>query len=433
MTALHTDFARAPVPETARRGSLWVAVTSAAWIIAVTTLFTGGSLGVSLGLTQALIAIVIGLSLIAIIGGLLGQLGAKHGVSTAMLAHYTFGKYGASLLGVVIALTLGVGWFAWQVSFFAVTLREAFPDEVWSEPRWSMIWSGTLMTATAFGGFKWLSRLSMVAVPLVLALSAYGMFIALEQAPIQSETMPDGSMNLFGGITAVVGSVIFGAIVLPDISRYARSRLGGIAVSSGYVGAGLIVMVAGAVMATAVAVPAIGQTANIPAVMGALGMGFAAFFVLLFAQWTTNDSNLYSGALGLSAATRVPKGILVIAMGIAGVTIASLGIQDQFVPFLNVLGTFMPPVAGVMIADYYVTSRSRSEAFDASSPVPTLNYLAIFSAIAGGLIASVLANLGGVFAAAAIIGFLSAMILHILLTKIAQTMRFATAAGTSLL
>ena len=69
-------------------------------------------------------------------------------------------------------------------------------------------------------------------------------------------------------------------------------------------------------MAIAANVPDIGSTPNIPAAMSKLGLGFLAFLIIVFAQWTTNDNNLYTGSLGLRNVVNIPKKALVAIMGV---------------------------------------------------------------------------------------------------------------------
>jgi cytosine permease len=51
-------------------------------------------------------------------------------------------------------------------------------------------------------------------------------------------------------------------------------------------------------------------------------------------------------------------------MGAAGSVLSAVGIINRFVSFLTVIGVVVPPVAGIMIADYFVvtTWRGRLEA-----------------------------------------------------------------------
>lgn len=406
-----SDYSREAVPDGARRSVIWIAATSSAWLVAVTTLFTGGALADDLEITQITVAILAGMAIIAIVGYGMGRLGATYHVSTTMLAKNTFGTFGAAILGIILALTLGIGWFAWQLSFFATTLREILPNAAWAKPAYSIVWAGTLMTMTAFGGFRWLAWLSIVAVPLVLAVAGFGMFLALgnsEPALVPSVAAKAGAFTMMTGITAVVGSAIFGAVVVADISRYSKdANSGGLAVSLGYAGGGTIVMIAGAIMAEYASVPGVTAAANVPAAMNALGMGYWAFIVLLLAQWTTNDSNLYSGSLGLAGVVPFPKPYLVLAMGTLGIAIASIGIENFFVLYLVFLGTFMPPVAGVIIVDYYVFRMrgKQTPEFDSFAQGETVHWLACGAVVLGGIAAQQLAQLGSIFGAASVTSF----------------------------
>ncbi len=407
-----SDFSREPVPAGSRRSVIWIAATSSAWLVAVTTLFTGGALADDLDITKITVAIVVGMTIIGIVGYGMGRLGATFHVSTTMLAKNTFGTLGAAILGVILALTLGIGWFAWQLSFFATTLREILPDAPWANPTYSIVWAGTLMTMTAFGGFRWLAWLSIVAVPLVLAVAGFGIYLALgnsDPAPVAPVATKIGALTMMTGITAVVGSAIFGAVVVADISRYSRNaNSGGLAVGLGYAGGGTIVMIAGAIMAEYASVPGVTAAANVPAAMNALGMGYWAFIVLLLAQWTTNDSNLYSGSLGLAGVVPFPKPYLVLAMGVLGIAIASIGIENFFVPYLVFLGTFMPPVAGVIIVDYYVFRMrgKQTPEFDSVHQGETVHWLACGAVVLGGIAAQQLAKLGSILGAASVTSFL---------------------------
>ncbi len=53
-------------------------------------------------------------------------MGAKYGISTTVLARQAFGRYGSGLFGIVLALTLGIGWFGWQVAFSARPFLKCF-------------------------------------------------------------------------------------------------------------------------------------------------------------------------------------------------------------------------------------------------------------------------------------------------------------------
>jgi len=390
------DYAIVSVPAEKRKSFLNVSITSCAWIISLSTLFTGGALAGGLTFGQAVLAAVCGMLILAVYGFFQGWMGAKYGVSTTVLARVAFGRIGSSLFGLVLSLTLGIGWFAWQIAFFGMTIEQMFPGQWFADRTVAMIWGGVLMVATAFIGYRALAALSYVALPLIVILSIWGFIASVNyagsfEALVQSQPLA-GNMTLFAGITLVVGNAALGAVVFPDVTRYGKTPFkGGFGASLGYFVGGVFAIVGGAAMAFAAQVPGVEGTPNIPAAMAQIGLGFFAFLILVFAQWTTNDSNLYTGALGMRNVIKLPKFVIVLAMGILGIIIAVAGIQDQFVPFLNMLGTYVPPIAGVMIADHFLVGpyiRKQAYQFGPGTEYKKLNVAALVMVVLAGFTAS---------------------------------------------
>jgi cytosine permease len=91
-----------------------------------------------------------------------------------------------------------------------------------------------------------------------------------------------------------------------------------------------------------------------------------------------NDWNLYSSSLGLANfvdtvfGRRFNRALITIVVGILGTVLSAAGILEQFVPFLTVLGVVVPPIAGIMVVDYYLLRRHRSRLEDSarSSALP---------------------------------------------------------------
>lgn len=77
--------------------------------------------------------------------------------------------------------------------------------------------------------------------------------------------------------------------------------------------------------------------------------------VLVLAQWTSNDNNVYSGSLGLSVVfEKMPKYKLAIFTGVSGTIFAVIGLSNMMIPFFSVLGIFTPPLGGCYLADFYL-------------------------------------------------------------------------------
>lgn len=346
------DYAITPVPSSARRPTWSVAVVAAGFCIAMSGLFTGSAMAAGLTLSEAIFAAVLGNIILAVYGGLVGAAGAHHGVSTTMLARHAFGRYGAMIIGAVWGITL-VGWYSVQTGFFGQTINALWPAGGFiTSVRIAALWGGLLMMVTAYIGYRGLSTLSTIAIPLLGILSLWGIVQALGMADIAGYVPPE-SFGIGKGITLAVGSFAVGAVVQADITRYARSSTAAwIATLLGYVVANSYIIIAGAVTSIATG------DGDLPRAMLSLGLGVPALLVLIMAQWTTNDNNLYSSSLGLSNIVRIPKPRIVLICGTAATLLGVAGVADLFVPWLSALSVLIPPIAGVLIADYYILRRS---------------------------------------------------------------------------
>jgi len=78
-----------------------------------------------------------------------------------------------------------------------------------------------------------------------------------------------------------------------------------------------------------------------------------------------NDINLYSSGLGITNAIQAlfkkkyNRGVITVILGLIGTFLSTIGILDQFTNFLVFLGVAIPPVAGIIVIDYYLLKRDR--------------------------------------------------------------------------
>lgn len=381
----------APIEAGKRKSIVSIGFTTAAQSICIGGLYLGGSLAAGLSFRQVIIATLIGLLILAVLSYFQAYLGTKYGVSTSVLSRHAFGRQGSRILGLVLAITMGIGWFGYQVAFFGQTIYAMFGDHFLTQPEVAMVWGAALMITTALVGFKALSKLSMVAVPAIVALCVWGVIAAVNFAGGGAnilEAQPLGDpFSILAGVTVVVGGYVAGAVTMPDVTRYGKKpNSTGWVSALGYIFGGAVCIIPAAAM-TFAASGTFSDTANIPAIMAQIGLGVPAFLVLLLAQWTTNDNNLYTGALGFCNIFRVPKKYAVIGLGILGTAIALLGAVDYFVPFLNFLGVFLPPIIGIIFVDYFYVSKveHRAYTFDANTTYKAWNVPALASILIGGL------------------------------------------------
>lgn len=95
--------------------------------------------------------------------------------------------------------------------------------------------------------------------------------------------------------------------------------------------------------------------------------GLLGASIVIFSTIKMNDINLYSSSLGFSTLLnaifnkRFDRRYLTWVIGIFGTIASMLGILDNFIGFLIYLGIAIPPVAGIMVVDYYLLKRDRKE------------------------------------------------------------------------
>lgn len=150
----------------------------------------------------------------------------------------------------------------------------------------------------------------------------------------------------------------------PDIARYAKTRKDAI-LGAGigfFFGNSIIILIA--LMLTHL----VGND-DLIEVFFSIGLGVSAIVILIFAQWTTNNSNLISSALGLAVVIRsIPRPVLVILLALAGLGLAYNGMVENFTAFLSLLGIFISPIAGVYLAEHYLSGTKYITSEEGSSP-----------------------------------------------------------------
>lgn len=379
------DFEREPVPQEKRKGWLKLSVVWMGAVIALSATVLGGSLGTGLSMTGAVIATLIGCFLLAVVSALCSVVGAQTGLSTSFVSRFSLGKYGSYAVSAIIAIAL-FGWFGVQVDLFGASLHTVLLNvfNIDIHPKILVVIGGILMTTTAFFGYKAIEKFSLLAVPLLgILLVASLIRVMSNQSLSEVLSVPAAGDPLTIGLSVslIIGSLAVGAIIGPDISRYAKSTKD--AVISSFVGffAGFsAVLLIAAVLAKATA-----QTDIVSILLG-LGWGTGAMLILILAQWTTNDNNLYSSALGFSVIFKnTPKYVLTIAAGIIGTTMAVGGIYTHFIPFLIFLSALIPPIGGIYVADYLMNRKKY--AFSNLDAQPNVNYVGVSIWVIASLVA----------------------------------------------
>lgn len=388
------------VQESQRQSWLSIAAVWAGGMICVPCLMIGGVLtSGGLSLAEIIISILIGYGLICVYMIFIGMQACDTGLPVAVMASGALGEKGARyVISTLIAIAC-IGWFGIQ----SATCGQAFAAMVApllgmeATPAFvsvsSILW-GVIMLATACAGFKGLKWLNYIAVPLLVIVCLYGLVAGITTnnggAAIASYA-PTSSAGLVYGISMVVASFALGGVISADYCRFAKSR--GDVVKSSIVGvmpAGLFMLLTGALMSIVT-----GQY-DISAILVSLGMPILGLTALVLATWTTNVTNAYSGGLALSNLLGFTESKFTVTTGIAGAVgtlLAAFGLLNAFQSFLSLMSALIPPLAGVIIAAYWINGKGKRENFTFR---PGFSATGLISFVIGALVACVT---GGTFAA----------------------------------
>ncbi len=354
------DHALVPVPDDEKRSMLNVFLVYSGVLAVFAFIAVGTSIGTQFALREQIIIAVLASIVLAVVGSGLAYIGGLTSLSTYITMRYPFGYIGAWIWGVVISgIPSGIGWFAFETWLFGVTINALAPNTFLGDVGIAAIWGGILMMATAYYGYGGLSILSYLAVPMFFLLAIAGIMVGLDATSTIGELFAmspqDPGATIGTGVTIVVGSYIVGASITMDIARYAKRSWFAPTAWAVQIFLFMPIVVVGAGIMTLTT----GQGDFAQVMLGA-GLGLGVFLMALFGFWSTNDNNLYVGALSWSLFVPLKKKFIVVLEGIIGTGIAAYvgfsagASMDPFVAFLGLLGNVIPAAAGVILADFYI-------------------------------------------------------------------------------
>src|SRR5699024_417527 len=136
----------------------------------------------------------------------------------------------------------------------------------------------------------------------------------------------------------------------------------------------------------------------------------------IFNIWTTNTMTAYSFGIAGAEFFNKPNKIPFVIVGLILATImAAVGIYEVFIPFLGMLGIFIPPLGGLIIGDYLYSWREKFY---------TLDQLKFRTVRYGNLTAYLLASLGAYLSSLIEFGFppINGVVLAIILVFIINSL-----------
>ncbi|MGF1698502.1 cytosine permease [Vibrio kyushuensis] len=367
------NYSLGPVPSSARKGVLSLTMVMLGLTFFSASMWTGGSLGTGLSFNDFFLAVLVGNLILGLYTSALGYIGASTGLSTHLLARFSFGSKGSWLPSALLGGTQ-VGWFGVGVAMFSIPVHKATGIDT----NTLIIVSGLLMTATVYFGISALMVLSAIAVPAIALLGGFSVFQAVDSVGGVAElqkVQPEQPIDFSIALAMVVGSFISAGTLTADFVRFGKKPASAVLITmiAFFIGNSLM-FIFGAAGAAAT-----GQS-DISEVMIAQGLLIPAIIVLGLNIWTTNDNALYASGLGFSNITGLSSKYLSMINGVIG-TLCALWLYNNFVGWLTFLSLAIPPIGGVIITDFII-NRKRYKNF-AETEFKTINWAGILAVVIG--------------------------------------------------
>ncbi len=410
------DKGLSQIQENEKRSWSSVAFIWAGTMVCIPMLMVGGIFAGTLTIPTTLLVTIIGFAVCCLLMVLGGILGSDLGLNSSMTSTRAFGMTGANFSMALIIFIAETGWFAVQTATCALAFNTLMEILGIAFPFWlsCVIW-GVVMFITAVYGVKWMSVLNYIAVPLLIILCVYGAVHSIHVAGwgTISNTVTTNVMAIPAAISTVIGLFALGATCNSDYTRYCKSR-GDVVKATilGVLPAAVVMIMVGAIMALGTG------NYDVTSMFAGLGLPVVAMLVLVLATWTTNTGNAYMSGLALCKMFSIKdkkRPIATMICGVIGIVLAIMGLADMLNTYISIIGAVVPPIMGILIADYWIICKGNKEVW---KPIRGVNWIGIISWAISGIFA-LLETLGVIQVfSAALDGVIIAFVAYIILYKL---------------
>lgn len=362
--------------------------------VAVSGFYVGGNLGVGSSFWSAVGMATVGYAILTLLMIFQGHQGSDLGRTAVDIAAQVFGEKGSQKVISSILVISCLGWFGIQTNIVGQTFSNFLATYGFELPVWvsSLIW-GIIMLLTAVYGIEMISLLGKVAVPILTAVVIWVTANVAKEFGFSSLVdYKNTEISWSAGISTVVGSLAVGTVIAPDYFRYTAKRSN--VTKSSWVGifpSGVLMIAVGAYLTLAT------QSSDISQIFMDYSTPVFGLIAILAATWTTNVTNAYSGGVAFAKLLgweQKDENKAVLISGSIGILLAVIGILNIFIPIMNLLTALIPPIAGVMIASYWVINNGDPQRW---APKSGWNWLGVSAWVIGSVPASipVIANFFG--------------------------------------
>ena len=395
-----TDYPLGNIPPSGRKSMISLIFAYAGLGLNSAEVISGGSIVLPLGFKTGMVAMCIGIAVLALVSALISAPAQKYGIGIALQTRYSFGNLGTKFPSLLMPVVY-IGWFGVTIALLASCTVYLFPGLNFKV---LAIAAGLAMTVVATIGVNGIAIVGWIAVPIVIVVGTLGSVLLVNQNADSFVMVADGTSTFMGAVSKSISAFICGSLFCSDLTRFARTLKQGIIGSLiGCLLGLLFCRTFGALSACAT-----GET-DIVIALGSVGLAIPAFLFLLFNIVSTTDTHLYSAGLSLTNFFNFKRSVLTIISGLVGTAVAVSGLYNHWGTWLDFLAILIPPLGGVIIANYYFVWNRKYCPLDEITC--KLNPLALVAFVIGAIVAVI------GFVCPALEGGIAAGIAYVILMK----------------
>jgi NCS1 family nucleobase:cation symporter-1 len=359
------DWGVQPVPMERRRLRPFdLAVLWGDLAVSLLVMVAGALLVPALGTRDALLAIVVGNVLGALLLALAGTVGSSTGVPTMVALRPALGIRGSYLASGLNVLQL-IGWAGLEIIVMAQAARSLSDHYTgFSAYYFWLAFFAVVGTVMAVGGpivvvRQWLQKFGVWVVMAASAWLTFHLFDAYAVGDIWRRGGEGGFPNFWQGVDLVIALPVSWLPLVCDYNRFARRALtGGIGTYVGYVIANVWFFTLGMLYVQALATDPGGFVDALVTMLLPMAVGWLALIVLLVGESDEAFADIYSTAVSIqNLLPKVKHALLAAAAGLvamlAAISLDLMGYEN----FLLLIGGAFVPVFGIFLADYFLVRR----------------------------------------------------------------------------
>jgi cytosine permease len=372
--------------------------------VCLPVIVVGHTLSQHYGFLSAIIAIIIGNAVLLAMSLPYAKMSYGNKKTTIENAEEYFGARGIRIFSLAMIISL-TSWFAIQLNMMSISVLDLLAINN-DKQFWLLFLNLILGFVTTFAtlyGIRGVSFLANFSLPFFLITLGYAVWTV---EPITAS--PVSKSISFGGVSLVIALAIALVVDMPTYYRFART------LKDGKISVGLLFMLIIPLLEICgVYITSGASGENILEVLKKQDSIFWNMWVasfLILAGWTTNNLNLYSGAICLQSIFKeFSEKKSMLAIGVAGSVLSCFDLLNHIELTLDIIGISVAAMGAVVLIRYVSKEYTRWEMFTED------NYLENLMSWAFGIIIGFLSLLGYGFTSIAMVDAVIGACLGVLL------------------